>query len=259
VDAACDIVHDDKKATGVSAKRPTQQAHAEKSTVQISRSLSPNSDTVLLDHGVTAYYALVDLARVRSGDLVLIDRASGWVGRMAVFIAQRYGAQVFATALLEDKQFLVHTLGIAEDRIFFTDNGLSESGLLQNARDDGFHVVLSGLPCNDDHFRSLLKRVAAGGHLVIARGIDNAADGEALSIPRCPFNISVSLIDLGMLSPTIRAHKTQQLRNLITEDVSKFTSFIVGTPRRPAEESLVTRNRTTSTVWFHNIIPIVGY
>ncbi|MEU7857487.1 SDR family NAD(P)-dependent oxidoreductase [Nonomuraea sp. NPDC049141] len=47
---------------------------------------------------LTAYYGLVDLAGVRSGDRVLIHAAAGGVGMAAVQLARRLGAEVFGTA-----------------------------------------------------------------------------------------------------------------------------------------------------------------
>ncbi|HMG23439.1 MAG TPA: SDR family NAD(P)-dependent oxidoreductase, partial [Kofleriaceae bacterium] len=47
---------------------------------------------------LTAWYGLVELARLRPGERVLIHAAAGGVGTAAVQIAQHLGAEVFATA-----------------------------------------------------------------------------------------------------------------------------------------------------------------
>ncbi|MEO1396834.1 MAG: beta-ketoacyl synthase N-terminal-like domain-containing protein, partial [Cyanobacteria bacterium J06634_5] len=47
---------------------------------------------------LTAYYALIQVGKLREGDRVLIHAAAGGVGQAAVQIAQRIGATVFATA-----------------------------------------------------------------------------------------------------------------------------------------------------------------
>ena len=47
---------------------------------------------------LTAYYALVDLAGLRSGESVLIHAAAGGVGMAAVQVARHLGAQVYGTA-----------------------------------------------------------------------------------------------------------------------------------------------------------------
>ena len=47
---------------------------------------------------LTAYYGLVDLARVRPGETVLVHAAAGGVGMAAVQIARHLGAEVYGTA-----------------------------------------------------------------------------------------------------------------------------------------------------------------
>ncbi len=47
---------------------------------------------------LTAEYALNRLARIKAGDRVLIHAATGGVGLAALQIAQRAGAEIFATA-----------------------------------------------------------------------------------------------------------------------------------------------------------------
>ena len=47
---------------------------------------------------VTAYYGLLDLARLRGGERVLIHAGAGGVGMAAIQLARHLGAEVFATA-----------------------------------------------------------------------------------------------------------------------------------------------------------------
>jgi phthiocerol/phenolphthiocerol synthesis type-I polyketide synthase C len=55
---------------------------------------------------LTAYYGLCSLAKIGSGDKVLIHAAAGGVGQAAVQLAQRVGSEVFATASLGKWEFL---------------------------------------------------------------------------------------------------------------------------------------------------------
>ncbi|MEH1884827.1 beta-ketoacyl synthase N-terminal-like domain-containing protein [Nostoc sp.] len=61
---------------------------------------------------ITAYYALIKLARLRQGERVLIHAAAGGVGMAAVQIAQWAGAKIFATAGNPEKRAFLHSLGI---------------------------------------------------------------------------------------------------------------------------------------------------
>ncbi|NUS73391.1 MAG: SDR family NAD(P)-dependent oxidoreductase [Corynebacteriales bacterium] len=61
---------------------------------------------------LTAWYALNELARVKPGDRVLIHAAAGGTGLAAIQIAQRAGAEVFATAGSPQKRALLRSLGV---------------------------------------------------------------------------------------------------------------------------------------------------
>lgn len=63
--------------------------------------------------GLTAWQALVDVARVRPGDRVLIHAAAGGVGHVAVQIAAHLGAHVIGTASAP-KHEVVRGLGATE-------------------------------------------------------------------------------------------------------------------------------------------------
>ncbi|KJF67040.1 type I polyketide synthase [Rhizobium nepotum] len=60
---------------------------------------------------LTAYYALVQLAGLRSGETVLIHGAAGGVGLAALQIAKLRGATIIATAGTVEKRNLLATLG----------------------------------------------------------------------------------------------------------------------------------------------------
>lgn len=64
----------------------------------------------------TAWYALMRLASIRSGERVLIHGGAGGVGLMAIQIARNAGAVVYATAGSAEKRDLLKTLGV--DKVF---------------------------------------------------------------------------------------------------------------------------------------------
>jgi acyl transferase domain-containing protein/NAD(P)-dependent dehydrogenase (short-subunit alcohol dehydrogenase family)/acyl carrier protein len=61
---------------------------------------------------MTVWHALVDVARLQPGELVLIHGASGGVGLAAIEIARRCGARVLGTAGTEDKRQFLRDRGL---------------------------------------------------------------------------------------------------------------------------------------------------
>lgn len=91
--------------------------------VQIPDSLSFDAAASFLSPGGTAYYSLMEVARLKKGEKILIHSASGATGQMAIWIAKMVGAEVFATVGFDEKkQLLVDEFDIPADHIFFSRN-----------------------------------------------------------------------------------------------------------------------------------------
>ncbi|KJZ78292.1 hypothetical protein HIM_02330 [Hirsutella minnesotensis 3608] len=94
----------------------------------------------------TAWFALDHTARLRKGDTVLIHAAAGGVGQMAVQIAQRAGARIFATVGSPAKrQLLKDVYGLTEDQIFSSRDASFAKGVMEATNDKGVDVVLNSL------------------------------------------------------------------------------------------------------------------
>ena len=89
----------------------------------------------------TAWYSLAELARLQSGERVLIHGAAGGVGIAAIQVARHLGAQVFATAGTADKRELVRLLGA--ERVFDSRSVKFADEILQTC--GGVDVVLNSL------------------------------------------------------------------------------------------------------------------
>jgi acyl transferase domain-containing protein/ubiquinone/menaquinone biosynthesis C-methylase UbiE/acyl carrier protein len=61
---------------------------------------------------LTAYYSLNHLGRMQAGDRVLIHAAAGGVGLAAIQLAQRAGAEIYATAGTPGKRELLKAMGV---------------------------------------------------------------------------------------------------------------------------------------------------
>lgn len=69
----------------------------------------------------TAYYGIVELARMVTAETILVHAASGGVGQAATQLARLIGAEIFVTVdSVEKKQLLIDTYKIREDRIFYS-------------------------------------------------------------------------------------------------------------------------------------------
>lgn len=61
---------------------------------------------------LTADYCLLEVAKIRKGERVLIHAAAGGVGLAAVYLCKRAGAEIYATAGSEEKRAWLRALGI---------------------------------------------------------------------------------------------------------------------------------------------------
>ncbi|MGV8963382.1 MAG: NADP-dependent oxidoreductase [Candidatus Saccharimonadaceae bacterium] len=77
----------------------------------------------------TAYQALVDVAKIKKGDKVLIHGASGGVGHLAIQIAKYFGAYVIGTSSKKNRDFVL-SLG-ADEHIDYMNENFSQ--IIQDA------------------------------------------------------------------------------------------------------------------------------
>lgn len=95
---------------------------------------------------VTAYFVLVNLARLRRGQSVLIHAAAGGVGQAAVQLATYLGLVVYANVGTEDKrQLIMERYGIPEDHIFNSRDSSFVKGIKRVTGGRGVDCVLNSL------------------------------------------------------------------------------------------------------------------
>jgi NADPH:quinone reductase-like Zn-dependent oxidoreductase/SAM-dependent methyltransferase/acyl carrier protein len=85
---------------------------AEERVAPIPELLSDEQAATLPSAFLTAHYALCRLGRLSAGEKVLIHAAAGGVGLAAVQLAQRAGAEIFATAGSPEKRAYLASLGV---------------------------------------------------------------------------------------------------------------------------------------------------
>ncbi|KLO26690.1 type I polyketide synthase [Mycobacterium haemophilum] len=108
----------------------------------------------------TAYYALMDLAAVKSGQRVLVHAAAGGVGMAAVQLARHLGLEVFATAS-RGKWDTLRAMGFDDDHISDSRSLEFEDKFREVTGGRGMDVVLDSLA--GDFVDASLRLVAPGG------------------------------------------------------------------------------------------------
>ncbi|HEX4148218.1 MAG TPA: SDR family NAD(P)-dependent oxidoreductase, partial [Pirellulales bacterium] len=93
---------------------------------------------------LTAYYALHELGRIQPGEKVLIHAAAGGVGLAAVQIAQRAGAEIFATAGSPEKRAFLKSLGVKH--VYDSRSLEFAEQILAETERRGVDLVLNSLP-----------------------------------------------------------------------------------------------------------------
>jgi NADPH2:quinone reductase len=115
----------------------------------------------------TAYFALLDRARLQTGDTVLVGGAAGGVGIAAIQLAKALGARVFAAVRKPDQAELVRAAGA--DAVI----NVGGSNLRDELRDQvhalttgaGVDIVLD--PVGGEFFSAALRALAWCGRLVV--------------------------------------------------------------------------------------------
>nr|WP_275957425.1 sulfolipid-1 biosynthesis phthioceranic/hydroxyphthioceranic acid synthase [[Mycobacterium] fortunisiensis] len=143
----------------------------------------------------TAYYGLNDMARIRSGDKVLIHSATGGVGRAAMAIARAAGAEIFATAGSEHRRQLLRDMGVEH---VYDSRTLEFADEIRRDTDGyGVDIVLNSVTGAAQ--RAGLELLAFGGRFVEIGKRDIYADTR---LGLFPFrrNLSFYAVDLALMS-----------------------------------------------------------
>ena len=157
---------------------------------------------------LTAWYALVHVAKVQRGDRVLIHAAAGGVGVAAVFVAQWLGATVVGTAGAPSKRAYLQSIGVSP--VFDSRAVTFRSALIDADGRGSINVVLNAL--SDDFIPASLDVLAPDGRFVEIgkRGIWTP-DAVAARRP----DVAYSVFDLS----TLPSHEAS-LRGGMLRDIS---------------------------------------
>ena len=162
---------------------------------------------------LTAYYGLVNCAKLKAGDRILIHAAAGGVGQAAVQIAQHLGADVFATASPPKWNFL-RSLGIEHvmnsRTLDFADD------ILKVTEGKGVDIVFNSL--NGEFIDKSLDVLAPQGRFVEI-GKLGIWDAEAMSQARADIEyFPFDLLEVSTENPLLIS---QLLSELMTQFAAK--------------------------------------
>lgn len=131
--------------------------------IKLPESISYPKGSILANAIGTPFHALVNRARLRPGERVIITGAGGGVGVHAVQLAHMMGAYVMAVDIGEEKLSLVRELGA--DFTYDASNGDFSNAALRWSQGEGADVVLELV--GTATFEATIKSLARGGRMVI--------------------------------------------------------------------------------------------
>ncbi|KAI0467673.1 hypothetical protein F4859DRAFT_525103 [Xylaria cf. heliscus] len=170
----------------------------ESSVLKFPDGLSFEAAASMVAPGITAYYSLVNVAGIRKGEKILIHSAAGSTGQMAIWIAKRRGAEIFATVGFDEKKkFLMEKFCIPDDHIFYSRNTSFAQGIMRVTKGYGVDVVLNSL--SGDGLRASWECIAPYGRFIEIGKADIMANSP---LPMACFakNVTFSAVDLVHLS-----------------------------------------------------------
>jgi NADPH:quinone reductase-like Zn-dependent oxidoreductase len=135
--------------------------------------------------GMTAWYGLVERARVAAGDTVLVQSAAGGVGLQALGILESVGARVIATIGREDKRrFLETHYGLSPESIIVREPGRFQAQLdqaLAAVGATGLDVVFDAVL--GPYFRPAFGKLNPEGRFVLFGAADFMPAGRRPNYP----------------------------------------------------------------------------
>lgn len=161
--------------------------------------------------GSTAYQALVDVAKVKQGDKVLVHAASGGVGHIAVQIAKAKGAYVIGTSSAKNKAFVM-SLG-ANEHIDYVNERLVD-------KVEAVDVVIDTI--QGDTLLESIKVVRQGGMIVTLPSPEISEEALALAKER---EVSIVFMMVESKEETIEGLAQFMLEGGVKVHISQEFSF----------------------------------
>jgi NADPH:quinone reductase-like Zn-dependent oxidoreductase len=187
----------------------------ESDVLKVPDSMSLEEACGVINPALTAWYSLVDVARLTKDDKILIHSAAGGTGQLAVQIAKMVGAEIFVTVGYEHKKkLLMEEYGIPADHIFYSRDLSFAQGVMRVTKGYGVDVVLNSL--TGEGLRASWDCVAPCGRFVEIGKADIYSNAP---LPMSAFrnNVSFLAVDLRHL----HYHKLDLMRRVFTASMQR--------------------------------------
>ncbi|KAA8567414.1 hypothetical protein EYC84_010432 [Monilinia fructicola] len=146
---------------------------------------------------MTAVYAFEHVTRVRKGQKVLIQSASGGLGLAAIQLARAKKAEVFVTAGTAEKmRFLTEQMDIPATHVFSSRDPKDIKRMVLATDNGGFDVILS--TSQGDMLYESIKALAPLGHLIDVSRLD-VTSSKNLALELFQKSASFTSFDLGLV------------------------------------------------------------
>ncbi|OQE46634.1 hypothetical protein PENCOP_c001G00206 [Penicillium coprophilum] len=156
----------------------------------------------------TVFCCLVEIARLKKGESILIHAAAGGVGQAALMLANHIGARVFATVSSESKKKIVLEYGVREEHIFYSRDLAFKEMVMQQTNQRGVDVVLNSLA--GEALRATFECLAPCGRFIEIGKRDFVTNGR---LDMAPFLRSVTFAACDL--DTIIQHDPVRGNNLL--------------------------------------------
>jgi thioester reductase-like protein len=182
---------------------------------------------------LTAYYAMVQLARLQPGESILIHAATGGVGQAALQIAQDLGLEIYATAGTPEKRAFLKEQGVPH---VFDSRSLNFADEIMRVTDGrGVDTVLNSLA--GDFIPKNFSVLAPFGRYLEIGKIDVYSNSK-IGLEALRNNISVFIIDLSQLMecrPTDFVDMIETLRRKFEQNIYRPLPYTVFPINKAAE------------------------
>jgi NADPH:quinone reductase-like Zn-dependent oxidoreductase/NADP-dependent 3-hydroxy acid dehydrogenase YdfG/acyl carrier protein len=193
----------------------------------------------------TAVYGLVHLGRLKRGQRVLIQTATGGFGLAALQVAMAYEATVYATVgTLEKRAYLHEHWGIPEDRIFSSREEAATDLMMTATGERGFDIILS--TSTSDILHATWRCIAPRGCFIDVGRLD-VIHHSTLALDVFERNATFSSFDMSVLTrqdPDFVAELMKEVHSMLRAgmirpidaiqafDVSKLDSALLALSKR---------------------------